>query len=340
MRFILAIIAVIGLAACEETSSTREQISLAGTTMGTTYSIKAIVAPGSLSAKKLQAEVEYGLKLVNNAMSNWVPTSEVERFNKSRSTEWLPISGDLSNVMQEALIIHSKSGGRFDVTLAPLIDLWGFGPSKETAARPSDAQIRDALSSVGMNTMLEYESNPPALRKVNPETTINLSAIAKGYGIDKMAQVLRDSGFTEFLVEIGGDLYAQGQNARNQSWIVGIERPDQALQQVEKLVRLSDQGMATSGDYRNYREVDGKRVAHIIDAVTGEPISHRLASVTVIAQNATKADGWATAIYALGEERGMEVAEQEGLAVFMIVRDGTGFKQITSSAFSALEVSK
>ncbi|WP_068083846.1 FAD:protein FMN transferase [Polycladidibacter stylochi] len=337
MRKLIVIICFLVLVGCGQGSSNLEEITITGKTMGTTYHVKAIVGEKTASAQVLHREIEQTLKKVNQGLSNWVKDSEVENFNRSRSTEWTPISGDFSKVMSEALRIHRESSGYFDVTLAPLIDLWGFGPSKDTPPRPSDAAIQEALASVGMSSMLEYADNPPALRKVNPETTVNLSAIAKGFGIDKVAATLEANGFDNYMVEIGGDLFAKGHNAHKQDWVLGIEKPDAAAGSVQHIVHLSGKGMATSGDYRNYKEVNGKRASHILNAVTGMPIAHRLASVTVIAENATRADGLATAIFALGETKGMALAERLQLPVFMIIRDGAGFRQVGSPAFKAYE---
>ncbi|MTI16047.1 FAD:protein FMN transferase [Rhodobacteraceae bacterium RKSG542] len=336
MRLFSIFAALLFLAACSPENTSREIYNVSGSTMGTTYNIKAIVPESAISQEELHSEVEMALTAVNNRLSNWVKTSEVERFNASTSTEWTPVSGDMAIIMEEAFRIHDQSAGRFDVTLAPLIDLWGFGPSKDTPARPSREAIKDALDSVGMLTMLEFEASPPALRKINPTTSINLSAIAKGYGVDKIARTLEENGFSEYMVEIGGDLYAKGKNAKNTPWVVGIEKPVSGERAIQEIVKISNKGLATSGDYRNYKEVDGKRLSHIIDPVTGEPIDHKLASVTVIADTAARADGLATALLAMGDKRGMRMAEANGIATYMIVRNGNEFVELASPAFTKL----
>lgn len=337
MRFLATALLILLTAACVPNDNSREEIDLSGRTMGTTYHVKAIKGSSTVSKEDLQKQVDESLIAVNKAMSNWDKSSEIERFNRSSSTEWTPISRDFSTVMQEALRIHTLSGGRFDVTLAPLIELWGFGPKDNTPPQPSATEIRRALDSVGMATMLEFETDPPALRKVNTDTTINLSAIAKGFGVDKVAQTLEANGVEEYLVEIGGDLVTKGNNSKNEPWVVGIEKPDSATRTVQQIVKVSNKGLATSGDYRNYKEVNGQRLAHIIDAITGRPITHKLASVTVIADSAMRADGLATALYAMGDERGMALAEREGWAVFFIVRENNRFITRASSAFRELE---
>ncbi|MDD7912042.1 FAD:protein FMN transferase [Pseudovibrio exalbescens] len=336
LRFALVPLVLL-LAACSPDEDTRDEIKFSGNTMGTTYHVRVIKGDNPMVGTKLQQAINNSLRATNQSLSNWIPTSEVEEFNKSTSTEWTPVSADFSDIMQSSLRLHEMSGGRFDVTLAPLIDLWGFGPSEDVPDEPSLEAINEALNAVGMTTMLEFETNPPALRKVNPDTTVNLSAIAKGFGVDKIAQTLEANGFNEYLVEIGGDLFARGMNSKGTPWVVGIEKPDPTQRVLQRVIRVENLGMATSGDYRNYKEVNGQRFSHIIDPVTGRPINHTLASVTVLAESAALADGLATAIYAMGPEKGMELAERENLPVYMIVRSGDGFIEKASNAFQKLE---
>ncbi|KZL05112.1 Thiamine biosynthesis lipoprotein ApbE precursor [Pseudovibrio axinellae] len=339
MRFLVTALVLIFVTACVPNDKSREEIVLHGKTMGTTYNIKAIKGSSSVTKQELQKQVDDALLGVNKAMSNWDKNSEISRFNRSESTAWTPISRDFGIVMQEALRIHNLTGGYFDVTLAPIIELWGFGTKQDTPPQPSQREIREALESVGMSTMIEFEIDPPALRKVNTDTTVNLSAIAKGFGIDKVASVLEQDGINDYLVEIGGDLVTKGNNSKGEPWVVGIEKPDSSTRAVQQVVRVSNKGLATSGDYRIYKEINGKRFSHIIDAATGRPVTHKLASVTVIADNATRADGLATALLAMGDKRGMALAEREGIAAFFIVRDNDRFITRSSSAFRKIEQS-
>jgi thiamine biosynthesis lipoprotein len=277
-------------------------------------------------------------------MSNWDPNSEISRFNAARSTEPVDLSPELAEVMQAAMEVHNASRGQFDVTLGPLIELWGFGARTPQSPIPSDEAIEAALKLVGQSKVLTLTTEPPTLSKARPETSVYLAAIAKGYGIDQVAATLEDLGLEDFMVEIGGDLYASGNNPDGESWRIGIERPDAAARVVEQIVQLSDLGMATSGDYRNYFEADGVRYSHIIDAETGRPITHKTASVTVLAESAMLADAWATAFLALGQQRGMQLAEDSGLAVFFIVRDEsageTGFVTAATPQFEAVQSGK
>ncbi len=310
-------------------------VRLSGETMGTTFNITAIGE--DLDEAALAASVEQALAEVNAKMSNWDPNSEVSTFSASTSTDPVAISDEFALVLAAANDVHEKTGGTFDVTLGPLIELWGFGPRKPEDPVPSDADIQAALNGVGQARLLTLDASAGTLAKSDPSVGINLSAIAKGYGIDAVAETLQDAGIEDYLVEIGGDLVTKGQNDQGEAWRIGIERPEAGSQSVQLIVSLDDRGMASSGDYKNFFEQDGVRYSHIIDPTTGRPITHRTTSVTVLAENAMMADAWATAMLALGQEKGMELAEQYKLAVYFISRDVTGgddaYITVHSSAF-------
>lgn len=310
------------LSACDDSPVT---LSLTGETMGTTYNITVVdQTGGDLDPKALGQSIEATLEEVNSLMSNWDPNSEISRFNGTTTEDPVDISTDLATVMDAAMTIHKESEGLFDVTLGPVIELWGFGALGPDAKIPEDAAIAAALEQVGQARLLSLQKSPPTLQKARSDTAVYLAAIAKGYGVDRVAEALKDMGVADFMVEIGGDLVAEGSNPEGNPWRIGIERPDPASRAVEEVVRVSGLGIATSGDYRNYFESDGVRYSHIINAVTGRPVAHRTASVTVMAKSAMLADGWATAMLALGRERGMQIAEKLNLAVFFIVREGSG----------------
>lgn len=324
--------------ACDEDPAT---LSLTGETMGTTYNIVAVDLTGSSNLEEVSDAVEETLTRVNAGMSNWDPNSEISRFNAVKHTEPVPVSAELADVIQASIDIHARSGGLFDVTLGPLIELWGFGVRRPEDPIPTDREIAEALDRVGQSKFVALTRNPDTLRKSRPDTSIYLAAIAKGHGVDEIALTLRDLGFEDFMVEIGGDLFATGLSPDDKPWRIGIERPDAQDRVVEEIIELSGYGLATSGDYRNYFEEDGIRYAHILDARTGWPITHKTASATVIADTAMLADGWATAMLALGSERGMQIAEEQGLAVFFITRVGgsdvTQFEAVASTRFQALQ---
>ncbi|KGJ06524.1 thiamine biosynthesis lipoprotein [Paracoccus halophilus] len=331
------------LAACK---SEPARLELAGQTMGTTYSIVALDLEAKLDPDRVQAAVEATLERVNAGMSNWDPASEISRFNAQDSTDPVGISGELAEVMAAADRVHRLSEGQFDVTLGPLIELWGFGSRTPDTPQPDDRAIAAAMALVGQDRMLVLDAggSPATLAKTQPGVDVYLAAIAKGYGVDAVAVTLRDLGLSDYLVEIGGEVVAAGRNPEGAPWRIGIERPDTAGRSVQQVVGLSDMGMATSGDYRNYFERDGVRYSHIIDARTGRPVSHATASVTVLAESAMMADAWATALLALGRERGMRIAEAQDLAVLFIARDAqagdNGFVTTTSARFRDLQAGR
>ena len=338
MARLFLVVMLFFVAACKSDPVT---LKFSGETMGTTYNIIAIDKTADLSSDVLQAAITAELAKVNGQMSNWDPTSEISRFNSADSTDPIEISPELASVVAAANDIHQKSQGLFDVTLGPLIEIWGFGARDKNSPVPTDDAIADALAVVGQGKILTLSTEPRTLRKSLAGTSVYLAAIAKGYGVDQVAAVLAQAGLSDYMVEIGGDLVTAGHNPKGEAWRIGIERPDAASQTIEEIVDVSGLGMATSGDYRNYFEQDGIRYSHIINGVSGRPITHGTASVTVLADTAMMADGWATALLALGLEDGLKIAEAEGLAVLFIARSPdsgeTGFETITSSQFSKLQ---
>ncbi len=328
------------LTSCKPFSDT-EVVRISGQTMGTTYNVVTVGGTADLDEVSLRTEVETVFADVNSKMSNWDGASEISRFNQSRQTAPVKISSDLFAVMVEANNVHAISKGKFDVTLGPLIDLWGFGSRKPETPFPSKVQIAQALENVGQHDILSLDTSEKTLTKLRPDVQINLSALAKGFGIDAVAEKLTELGYENFLVEVGGDLRTAGRNERNKSWRVGIEKPQTDAREVKKILTITDMGMATSGDYRNFVETGGKRFSHILDPSTGRPVSHLTTSVTVIADNAMKADAWATALLVLGERAGLQLANENGIAAFFIFRDrNLGEQQyvtVSSHAFEKLD---
>ena len=302
------------LAACK---SEDEVLKFFGLTMGTQYNVIVVPAGQRLDRDAIAAAIDTALAEVDAEMSNWNAASEISRVNAA-GTEALALSPALATVLQAAQDVHLGSDGRFDVTVGPLIDLWGFGAGAAEPHIPSEADIAAALARTGQARVMTLDGG--SVQKSVPAAEIYLSAIGKGHGVDRVAEAIRAFGVTDFMVEIGGDLYAAGRNPAGTPWQIGIESPvagDRALHQVAD---LSGMGMATSGDYRNFFEVDGQRYSHIIDPATGRPILHDTVSATVMAENAMLADAWATAMLVLGRARGLEIAEDLGLAVAFIER--------------------
>ncbi|MGB0904696.1 MAG: FAD:protein FMN transferase, partial [Mangrovicoccus sp.] len=266
-------------------------------------------------------------------MNNWDPNSEVSQFNATHSTAPVSISAEFAQVMAEADRIHDLTSGAFDVTLAPLIELWGFGAKEPGEPIPSQAEIDTALSHMGQSEKIRLTDT--SLQKTEADVSVQLAAIAKGYGVDAIANALAALGSENHLVEIGGDLFAAGLNDKGKPWVIGVERPD-ALGGLQTIVPVSGYGMATSGDYRNYFEEDGICYSHIIDPTTGRPVTHKTASVTVLAPSAMSADGLATALLVVDGDKALDIARENDIAVLLIQRKGSGFVTETSPAFDAL----
>lgn len=309
-------------------------LALAGFTMGTTYSIKALPPHNHDEyAAEVQAAVEAELESVNRQMSVFRPDSEISVFNRHTGGEWFPVSPALAMVVEHARQVSERSAGAFDVTVAPLIDLWGFGVKGRRSTPPPPAEIERTLAAVGYRK-LEVRVHPPALRKRVPDLRCNLSAIAKGYGVDAVGRRLEALGFRDYMVEIGGEVRTRGVNASGRPWLVGIAAPDESIG-LQRIIHLQGESIATSGDYRNYFQKDGRRFSHTIDPQTAAPVTHNLASVSVIASSCMTADALATAIAVMGPQKGMEFARREKLPVFIIVHEKDGFREMSTPWFAS-----
>eukprot|EP00752_Nemacystus_decipiens_P019274 g17330.t1 len=307
--------------------------------MGTSYNVVAVDGAGLLDEAALRSTIETALAEVNQQLSNWDADSEISQFNAQSDTNPHAVSPMLGHVMQAAETIHQASLGRFDTTIGPLIELWGFGASGAPQL-PPEADILAAREQAGHPNALRVGAS--TLQKLRPDSQVYLSAIGKGYGADHVARAIESLGVNDFMIEIGGDLYASGNNPSGLPWQIGVERPAALSGGVLSVVGISGLGMASSGDYRNYFERDGERFSHIIDPTSGRPITHTTASATVVAEDAMLADAWATAMLTLGREQGLEIAEQHDIAVMFVERDTESsdlrFKTSTSAGFEALTV--
>ena len=330
---VLSTAATAALAGCKAED---EVLKLTGSTMGTTYNVVALPGSVRVDEKALDSAIRTALADVTAEMSNWDSASEISRVNAAAAGEAVTVSPALAQVLQSADQVHRASNGRFDVTVGPLIDTWGFGSGTAAPHMPSDADIAAALDRSGQSRAISLSGN--TVTKTNEGAEIYLAAIGKGHGVDRVADAVRSFGVTNFMVEIGGDLYASGTNANGMPWQIGIESPLAGDRAVHSVAHVSGQGMATSGDYRNFFEDGETRYSHIIDPTTGRPITHQTVSTTVLTENAMMADAWATAMLVLGRERGMEIAEAEGLAVVFIDREpGKGFTTRASSHYTSLQ---
>lgn len=320
------------LSACQSETHERPLTTLQGATMGTTYTVKMVELPPGLKPGGIQAEIDTILENINLQMSTYLEDSELSQFNRSKSTDWVDVSQTLADVLQQAQHTSTLTNGAFDVTVGPLVNLWGFGPSLGDDRLPSAQEIREAMNRVGY-TGLQVRSSPPAVRKDRPNLYVDLSAIAKGYAVDAVAEYLQAQGIDNYMVEIGGEIRAKGRNARGTFWRIAIEKPSTGSRSLHTILELNGVAIATSGDYRNYFETEGRRYSHTIDPVSGRPVTHKLASVTVANPSAMQADATATALMVLGPDAGYRLAEEHELAAFFIVKGEDGFYDKASTAF-------
>ena len=315
-----------------------QMLELSGPTMGTKFNIKVFDPP--VLNEDAGFLVDQLLRKVNDQMSTYLKSSEISRFNRSDSTDWFPVSEELATVVAFSQSIAGKTGGAFDVTVGPLVNAWNFGPDRSNRKVPDVDLLEKLRQSVGFRK-LSVRMDPPALKKSVPELGIDLSAVAKGYAVDRVVELLNEQGAENVFVEIGGEVSVSG-NKAGQWWKVGIQMPDAATDSVLIAHSLNvgggnDRSMATSGDYRNYFEVDGKRYSHTIDPRNGMPIEHAVASVTVVSGSCMAADAWATALNVLGPEQALQMAKTEELDVLIVARDqaeASGFQLTGNGALT------
>lgn len=311
-------------------SNPAEIISLSGNTMGTTYHIKVVPNEHLPEANLLQAKIDLALEKVNDQMSTYRPDSELSLFNSTGFEETVTVSADLATVIREGIHLYQVTDGALDITLGPLVNLWGFGPDK----RPTEIPSKEVVAEAKARTGIEYLSvDGNRLGKTKGDLYVDLSSIAKGFGVDVIARILDQYHVTGYLVEIGGELSVFGDKMDGSAWRVAIEQPDVDDREVQQVIAPGDMAIATSGDYRNYYEEEGRQFSHLIDPRTGYPIDHRLASVTVLHKECMIADGYATAMMVLGTEASLALAQREGLAIMLIEKQDTGFKVFYSDAF-------
>lgn len=301
-------------------------------TMGTSFTIKVSQLPDAAETDSLQEKIDALLARINAQMSTYLPDSELSRFNASQSIEWQKTSPFLFKVLQKSKQVNALSMGAFDVTVGPLVNVWGFGTDPVRFDVPPQALIEQEQKRIG-SQHLHLDEEKTSIRKDIAELYIDLSAVAKGYAVDKVAELLEQEGVKHYMVEIGGELRLKGSNIQHQPWKIAIEKPTADRRMIEKVLSISDIGMATSGDYRNFFEVDGVRYSHTIDPRTGRPVTHKLASVTVFSATTMDADAWATALTVLGPEQGFQLAEKKRIPALFIIKNGDGFVEKETVAF-------
>lgn len=325
----LAVAVVWGIVRAQRADTGRAVLE--GSTMGTTYRV-VIGAPLSRDTRQqLQRQIDSLLADVNASMSTYDSTSELSRFNVRQDTGAVDVSPAFASVVAVALQVHEQSGGTFDVTIAPLVDAWGFGPSAPPEQALDSAHVRELLAFVGSD---KIALRGTTLAKRDPRVQLDLSAIAKGYGVDVISVWLSARGYTDHLVEIGGEVRASGHRPDGSAFRVGIETPDDTARRVQRAVLLEGVSLASSGNYRNYFTLGGERYVHTLDPATGYPVRHRLLAVSVLHPSCMVADAWATALLAAGPERAQALAAERGGAVgidvLLLIDAGDG--QITEWA--------
>jgi len=301
--------------------STEKEVVFNGKTMGTTYRIK-IITGYFKSTSGLKEKIDKQLHVINQSMSTYLVDSEISRFNAIQDTrEKLAVSDDFLQVMLTARDIYAKTGGAWDGTIKPLVNLWGFGNTSQGHQVPDEADIKKQIRQIGFQHIDIFPEG--YLQKRKSTVTLDLASIAKGYAVDQVSGLLQTSGIENFLVEIGGEVFAAGYRKDGKPWRVGINRPSTTAStaDVYRVVPLHNRAMATSGDYRNYFETDGKRFSHIIDPRTGYPVNNGVVSVSIVADNCMFADGLATAIMVMGLDHGMAlIGSLKDVDAFVIVR--------------------
>jgi FAD:protein FMN transferase len=316
------------LAGC---GTSQEEILFDGATMGTTYSIKYL-DNGDVDRESVSLKVEQLLEFIDGAMSTYKEESELNQLNKVAVDEAFPVSSMLWQLLLIAEHVFQVTDGAFDPTVGPLVDLWGFGPIETENVIPAQIEIDSLMTAIGFQH-LKFIPASQSVEKLR-DIRLDLSAIAKGFAAEQVAELLIGMNVNNFLVEIGGELRAAGLNGGGQAWRVAIEVPTLARGGVQQVISMKGVGVATSGDYRNYFEQDGVRYSHTIDPRTGQPVTHNLASVTVIAQDTTEADALATAYMVLGSKAALAMANRDNVAALFLTKSVDGFTELNSHAFT------
>jgi len=329
---VLVLIGVLLLNACN--AQLNQPVEFSGPTMGSSYAVTIPVLPGNVSRPDLKSQIEFILDEINQAMSTYLPDSELSRINGSESTDWIAVSAPLYEVLAAAQQVSQLSNGAFDITVGALVNLWGFGPDPGNQKIPETGAIQEAMQWVGYQN-LELRASPASVRKHHAAIYIDLSGIASGYAADRIADLLDSKDISNYLVDISGEIRARGRNHQDQRWRIGIEKPLIDRRSVHTIIALDNSGMTTAGNYRNFFIHEGTRYSHTLDPATGWPVAHNLASVTVVHESAMIADALDTALMVMGPEQAFHFAEQHNIAALFILAVGDQFKQQYTERFAA-----
>ncbi|MDT0596552.1 FAD:protein FMN transferase [Glaciecola petra] len=326
---------VLLLSSCDNADKTAKLVTLNGLTMGTTYEVKYVEPVGSqaqFGSMQLHSKIDELLININQLMSTYIADSELSLLNQAPADITFPISEQTNYVIQEAQKLNVLSEGMLDITVGPLVNLWGFGPSAKPEKVPTSEQLSKVSQFVGID---KFRLENRGVTKSHENVYIDLSTIAKGYGVDAIAELLESFGINNYLVEIGGELRVSGYKSVGQDWLIAIEKPISDKRAVQRIISIGDGALASSGDYRRYYEEDGIRYSHLIDPKTGYPIQHKLVAVTVVSDKSIHADGLATALIVMGKEKGMELANKEGIAALFITKEMNEFVEYQSEVYAS-----
>jgi len=324
---------LIALAVRQLWCSAPPRVELSGAAMGTRWSVVlGAVGRSRADVERAAAAVEAAFASVEHLMSTWDPDSELSRFNRHASLEPFALASETLAVLAIAQQVSERSAGALDVTVHPLVAAWGFGADARAPGHaPTPEELAALRARVGFR-LLELAPATGTVRKLHPELECDLSAVAKGFAVDRAADALVEVGFADFLVELGGEVRVGGERPGGGAWRVAIERPDPDARAPLASVELRDAALATSGDYRSFYDEGGERASHLLDPRSGRPVRHALASVSVVHREAAFADAWATALAVLGPEEGFARAEAEGLGAYFIERKASGGFSVRASS--------
>lgn len=324
---LLTTLAALCLTACQPGGVETE---LAGNIQGTTYHIKMVLTGLDVKPEELRKGVEDTFADIDIKLSNYREDSEISALNRNKTTDWLPVSKEIAELVAISKTVHAQSGGCLDLTIKPIFDLWGF--SRHETKVPAQADIDRVLTHVGMDKLLVDEEHS-RIRKTDPELGIDLSSIAQGYTVGAIAKYLESKNIQNYMAEIGGEMKVKGHKANGDEWRIAIEKPTPFTREVQKIISIHQQNgeaVMTSGTYRNFFEEGGKTYSHIINPKTGKPVTHNLLSVTVLHDDPTWADAWDTALLCQGEQEGNKTAEANKLRVLFIYHEGKELKELLS----------
>ncbi|MFZ3153761.1 FAD:protein FMN transferase [Pseudomonas sp.] len=300
--------------------------------MGSTYTVKYVRSKESPSLELLKRETDAILAEVDQQMSTYRDDSAIEQFNQAPAGTCQAMPDGVLELVDAGRLLHEQSQGAFDLTLEPLLNLWGFGPKARAEKVPTAEQLAAARAQVGMQHL--RRDGQQLCKAVDVQVDFN--SIAAGYAVDKIVQRFTELGVTRYMVEVTGELKAAGKKPDGQPWRIGLEAPQDGQRVAQRVLAVDGYGISTSGDYRNYFEEEGRRYSHTLDPLTGAPITHTLAAVTVVDKSTLRADGLSTVLMVMGTERGLAFAERMGIAAFFVTREGDAFVTQTTQAFEQL----